>query len=83
MGVDEAASDAKGDDVGSRNDDSDVNAGDGTDDNAERAGQPKKVGEYGRRGVYVTPQIAVNTKPVWGATRFGIRPQTDMGICCS
>ena len=31
-------------------------------------------------GVYVTPQIAVNTKPVWGATRFGIRPQTDMGI---
>ncbi len=30
--------------------------------------------------IYVTPQIGINTKPVWGATRFGIRPQTDMGI---
>ncbi len=31
-------------------------------------------------GMYVTPQIGINTKPVWGATWFGIRPQTDMGI---
>ncbi len=30
--------------------------------------------------MYVTPQIGINTKLVWGATRFGIRPQTDMGI---
>jgi hypothetical protein len=30
--------------------------------------------------MYVTPQIGINTKPVWGATRFGISPQTDMGI---
>jgi hypothetical protein len=51
MGVDEAASDAKGDDVASRNDDSNVDANDDTDDNAKRAGQPKKVGEYGGRGV--------------------------------
>ncbi len=30
--------------------------------------------------IYVAPQIGINTKPVWGATRFGISPQTDMGI---
>ncbi len=32
------------------------------------------------KGVHVGPQIGINTKPVWGATRFGIRPRTDMGI---
>ena len=32
------------------------------------------------RGIYVTPRIAITTKLVWGGTRFGIRPQTDMGI---
>jgi hypothetical protein len=46
-GVDEAASNAKGNDVPSRDDDSDVDANDDTDDDVERAGQPKKVGEYG------------------------------------
>jgi hypothetical protein len=49
--VDEAASNAKGDDVASRDDDSDVDAHDDTDNDAEGAGQPKKVGEYGGRGV--------------------------------
>jgi hypothetical protein len=51
MGVNKAASNAKGNDVASRNDDSEVNANDDTDDDAERAGQPKKVREYGGRGV--------------------------------
>jgi hypothetical protein len=50
-GVNEAASDAKGDDVASRDDDSEVDANYDTDNNTERAGQPKKVGEYGGRGV--------------------------------
>ncbi len=49
--VDKAASGAKGDDVTSRENDSDVDAHDDTDEDAEGAGQPKKVGEYGRRGV--------------------------------
>ena len=30
--------------------------------------------------IYVTPRISITTKLVWGATRFGIHPQTDMGI---
>jgi hypothetical protein len=51
--VDEAASDAKGIDVASRDEDSDVDAHDDTDDDAEGDGQPKKVGEYGGRGVRV------------------------------
>ncbi len=50
-GVNEAASDAKGDDVASRDNDSEVDANDDTNDDAERAGQPKKVREYGGRGV--------------------------------
>jgi hypothetical protein len=49
--VNEAASDAKGDDVASRNNDSDVDAHNDTNDDAKGAGQPKKVGEYGGRGV--------------------------------
>ncbi len=49
--VDKAASDAKGDDVASCEDDSDVDAHNDTDDDAKEAGQPKKVGEYGGRGV--------------------------------
>jgi hypothetical protein len=50
--VNEAASDAKGDDVASRDDNSNVDAHNDTDDDAEGAGQPKKVGEYGGRGVH-------------------------------
>ena len=53
-GVNEAASDAKGDDVASRDDDSEVDANDDTDDDPKRAGQPKKVGEYSGRDVRVT-----------------------------
>ena len=53
-GVNEAASDAKSIDVASRDDDSEVDASDDTDDNAKRAGQPKKVGEYSGRGVRAT-----------------------------
>jgi hypothetical protein len=49
--VDKAASDAKGDDVASRDNDSNVDAHDDTDDDAKGAGQPKKVGEYGGQGV--------------------------------
>jgi hypothetical protein len=30
--------------------------------------------------VYVAPRIDINTKLVWGGTRFRIRPQTNMGI---
>ncbi len=53
-GVGEAASNAKGDDVASRDDDSDVDAHDDTNNDAKGAGQPKKVGEYGGRGVCAT-----------------------------
>ena len=53
-GVNEAASDAKGNDVASRDDDSEVDANDDTDDDAKRAGQPKKVGEYSGRDVRAT-----------------------------
>ena len=50
-GVNEAASDAKGNDVASRNNNSEAGANDDTNDNAKRAGQPKKVEEYGGQGV--------------------------------
>ena len=52
-GVDQAASNTKGDDIASREKDSNVDASNNTDDNTKRAGQPKKVREYGRRGIHV------------------------------
>ena len=50
-GVNKAASDAKGNDVASRDNNSKVDANDDTNNDAKRAGQPKKVGEYGGQGV--------------------------------
>ena len=50
-GVNEAASDTKGNDIASCNDNSEVDTNDDTDNNAKRAGKPKKVREYSGRGV--------------------------------
>ena len=84
-GINEAASDAKGNDVASRDDDSEVDANDDTVDDPKRAGQPKKVGERSEStagGTYVrqpppptvtTTRTAPSTRPRRQGDRQGRR----------